>query len=129
MIIYNLFLDDDPIRIPNKLGWIKLPLVEWTIARNYQQFCDIINKQGCPRIVSFDHDLADVHYGVDWDRRGNDYSGIKEKTGYDCARFLVNYCLNNNQEFPLYYVHSMNPVGRNNIINFIESMKERFNTL
>jgi len=34
---YNLFLDDDPSRIPHKLTWVMLPLVEWTFVRNYDE--------------------------------------------------------------------------------------------
>lgn len=127
--MYNLFLDDDPIRIPNKLGWINLPKVEWEITRSYIGFCETITRRGVPTIVSFDHDLADSHYGHDWNKTSHSYSQVKEKTGYHCAEFLVNYCLSNNLKFPEYYVHSMNPVGRNNIIKFIESIKERFPSL
>jgi hypothetical protein len=37
---------------------------------------------------------------------------------------LVEYCMNNNLEFPDYQVHSMNPIGRENIRSYIESYKK-----
>lgn len=59
-----LFLDD--IRWPieafqytkNEIFWEK----EWSIVRNYQQFVDWIIENGLPKLISFDHDLADEHY-------------------------------------------------------------------
>ena len=47
----------------------------------------------------------------------------KEKTGFDCAKWLVDYCLDNNKSLPLYNIQSANPVGKSNIdsllINYI----------
>lgn len=66
-----------------------------------------------PLFVSFDHDLA------------TDGSG-KESTGYDCAKWLIEKCLNENLPFPDYMVHSMNPIGRENILGIIESFNKSF---
>ena len=47
---------------------------------------------------------------------------IIEKTGYHCAKWLINYCMDNNLELPNeIIIHSMNPYGSENI-------KSLFNT-
>ena len=47
----KLYLDD--VRIPQTEGW--------EIVRNYDDFVKWIEENGLPDIVSFDHDLAEVH--------------------------------------------------------------------
>lgn len=126
---YNLFLDDE--RFPQQVTWVNLPAVEWQIVRNYNEFVETIKRQGAPYHVSFDNDLADEHYSnvLPEDKDGNFKkinASFKEKTGYDCAKFLVNYCRENDIKFPYYTVHSMNPVGKENIIALIESYKRVF---
>lgn len=94
---YNLFLDD--IREP--------PCDDvYVVVRNYDEFVNCILAKGVPDHVSFDHDLSDLHY------QGR--AGV-EKTGYDCAKWLAEHCEQHNFEPPTYAVHSMNPVGANNI--------------
>lgn len=115
-ISYYLFLDD--IRNPSQVTWERLPVTDWVIARNYQQFISIIKMNGLPKFISFDHDLADEHY----DSSKKEY---REKTGYDCAQWLVNYCLDNDVDPCEYVVHSMNPVGKKNI-EFFLSQFSRF---
>ena len=105
---YNIFLDDE--RVPNNVTWIKLPSVDFVVLKSYNEFVDYITKFGVPDFVSFDHDLGLPHYG-------SDYSD--ERTGYDCAKWLRNYCLENNLQFPKYTVHSMNPVGKQRILNLL----------
>lgn len=126
---YNLFLDDE--RIPQIVTWVELPLVEWVIARNYNQFVEIIQKNGLPELVSFDHDLADEHYAEytaahdpkSLTRGRINYDTFKEKTGYDCAKWLAQYCVDNNRPIPQYYTHTMNPIGGANICSILESAK------
>jgi hypothetical protein len=129
--MYNLFLDDE--RKPMDVVWINLPLVNWIIVRNYNEFIRIIIESGLPERVSFDHDLAMEHYpggmGIyEGDPRIKtiklDYDSYKEKTGYHCALFLVNYCIDHNLPLPTYYIHTLNPVGRMNIISVMESAKK-----
>lgn len=118
---YALFLDDE--RIPHKVTWVNLPLVDWTIVRNYQQFVDIITKQGVPKYITFDHDLADSHY-QEIVKTGNfNYENHTEKTGFECAKWLVEYCRQKDLDIPKYWVHSMNPIGRENIIRYLENYK------
>ena len=85
---YNLYLDD--VRFPkDSLKWCKeQPLVEWVIVRNYNQFVEIIKQRGVPNHISFDNDLSDFDAA---NAKTPNYQP-KEKTGYDCAKFLVNYC-------------------------------------
>lgn len=78
--------------------------IEW--VRSYEEFVTWISMYGLPDIISFDHDL------------GVTYTG-QEKTGYDCAKYLVNFCMDNNEKLPRFVVHSANPVGRDNIMKFL----------
>lgn len=112
---YNLFLDD--VRFPRQVTWCALPTYHdphWVIARSYNEFVATILDKGVPAFVAFDHDLADEHYveGFAGTAPRTDY---REKTGYDCAKWLLEYCHERDKEVPLYAVHSMNPVGRQNI--------------
>lgn len=121
---YNLFLDDE--RVPLDVKWIDLPLVNWIIARSFSDFVDIINKNGLPKIISFDHDLADEHYREFINSKNGEfnYNKMKEKTGYDCVKFLIDYCIDNNLDLPEYYIHTMNPIGRENMNSLLESYKK-----
>lgn len=127
---YNLFLDDN--RQPHKVTWVKLPQVHWTIAKSYADFTRIILAKGLPNIITFDHDLADEHYAeYEWAHNDKNlkkgqfqYSKMKEKTGYDCAKWLVEYCMANKLELPTYYIHTMNPIGAKNIKSLFESAKK-----
>ena len=119
---YNLFLDD--IRFPKDVTWVELPLVKWTIVRNYKEFVYTIKINGLPNFVSFDHDLSSMHYTDVFNGSKLNYSAYTEKTGYECAKFLVEYCITNNLKFPNYTIHSMNPIGKQNIISYVESYKK-----
>jgi hypothetical protein len=115
-----LFLDD--IRNPpHAFGYTKeLMFLErqWVIVRNYNEFKNYIEKNGLPKLISFDHDLADTFYETE------ESDGHKEKTGLDCAKWLIDYCLDNNLKCPEYYCHSMNPVGKENILNLLNSFNK-----
>ena len=96
----KLYLDD--VRNPKTNGW--------TIVRNYEEFVKHIEENGLPDEISFDHDL-----------------GEDIKTGYDCAKWLCNYCWTNGIPIPTYNVHSANPVGRDNIIGVLKSFEQKLN--
>lgn len=125
----KLFLDD--IRQPKdachivsnpKIYWDS----DWSTVKNYVEFCEWIKTNGLPDIVSFDHDLADIHYEIDfddWNDSTADQLGVEE-TGLDCAKWMVNYCITNNVTLPEYYVHSANPVGRKNIKSYLDNAKK-----
>ena len=98
---YKLFLDDerDPVG------------EDWVIARSYIHACIGLVEKGFPRFISFDHDLGE---------------GM---TGYDFARELIQYDMAYDEmpeDFD-FYVHSQNPVGKENIEkllnNYLESKK------
>ena len=131
MKTYNLFLDDfrSPVDcsryMPNPGIYLKM---EWVIVRNYDEFVKFISKNGLPSMVSFDHDLADEHYSNDM-YDGNEvynknYETFKEKTGYDCAKWLVDYCMDRDLDLPEYIVHSMNPAGGKNIWEYLEGYRK-----
>ena len=125
----KLFLDD--IRQPKDACYITLnPKIYWEegwdIVKNYVEFCNWIKKNGLPDIVSFDHDLADIHYEVDfndWNDNTSEQLGVEE-TGLDCAKWLVTYCLDKNLKLPTYYVHSANPVGKKNIQSYLDNAQK-----
>jgi hypothetical protein len=123
---YYLFLDDE--RFPQDVTWVKLPPHNWTIVRNYADFVRTIENKGLPVEIAFDHDLGHEHYQAYHTaaKPGHgviDYSSFKEKTGLDCAKWLIEHCNEKNLPFPKYYVHSMNPIGKQNIINAFNSFK------
>ena len=133
---YNLFLDD--IRSLEEAHSYTLfaPFIDehWKIVRNYDQFVSFVKRnferhKAFPKFVAFDHDLADEHYSnamfTDPDKYDGYYDNkFVEKTGLECAKWLIGFCMDNGLEFPDYYVHSMNPVGRQNITSYIENYKK-----
>ena len=130
----RLFLDD--IRTPHDCVSYMKPIDlrymyeddNWDIVRTYDDFVGYIEHFGLPDLISFDHDLADEHYSqsmYDGEFAYNkQYETFKEKTGYDCAKWLCGYCAENGLPLPMYYVHSMNPVGKENILGFFDSYKK-----
>jgi len=98
----KLYLDDE--RTPKGKGFI--------IIRSYNEFVNWIKDNGIPDYISFDHDIAS------YDESGN------EKRGIDAAKFLVEYCLENNVKCPDFNVHSANPVGADNIEKYLFNFKK-----
>ena len=62
--------------------------------------------------LQFDHDL------------GFDKEACAEKSGMDCAKYLVDYCQKHNCDAPLVASQSANPVGRENILDLINNWHE-----
>jgi hypothetical protein len=121
----KLFLDDE--RKPFDVQWIsdvRYYELDWDIVRSYDQFVEYILEKGIPDFVSFDHDLADEHYQALEESEDHQYHATLEKTGYMCAKWLVAHCSDNKIKFPEFKVHSMNPIGKDNIIYYIKSAKE-----
>ncbi len=126
----NLYLDDfripeDSFKYTYNTDYLKL---KWDIVRNYDEFVAYIEKNGMPDLISFDHDLADEHYAPEehWEKydEWKTSQNFKEKTGFDCAKWLIDFCIDNKANLPKIYVHSMNPVGAENIekifLNYIK---------
>lgn len=122
--ITKIYLDD--IRFPHMGN-------HWIILRSYNDFVDWIQKNGLPDEISFDHDLASEHYDdyladENWFKTKEEiielmYDSYTEKTGYDAARWLCDYCEKSGKPLPKCYVHSANPVGAENILKYINNYK------
>lgn len=127
---YHLFLDDG--RQPKDVKWIELPPLNWVVVTDYDEFVRTIKEKGIPATVSFDHDLCQEHYDeytVAHDERMLSYGKIRydvftEKTGFDCAKFLAELCVEKGVPIPLYYIHTLNPIGRQNIFSIMESARK-----
>lgn len=106
---------------------------DWNIVRTYDEFVNWIKQNGLPDLISFDHDLADEHIQYYFDNGGHhnppnpQETTFTEKTGYDCAKWLVDYCVENNKSLPDYLVHSANPVGSLNILTYLNNAKKYTN--
>ncbi len=117
---YNLFLDDErqpeslEVLLPPQLYNLAIDL-NWTIVRNYDEFVEMVNMRGLPNIMSLDHDLGHCKNDIEYD--------FEEKTGMDCVKYLVNYCMDNDLEVPLYMIHSMNEVGAANMNFYLSNYK------
>ena len=82
------------------------PSPEYKVIRSYDEFVDYFMSVGNMtrmHIVSFDHDLG------------------PGKNGYDCAKWLVNWCMEHGYGVPTYTIHSANPVGAENIKSVFET--------
>lgn len=131
---YKLFLDD--IReIKDVCGYIKNEIYldeDWVIVRDYNEFVDKISTDGMPFLISFDHDLSKEHYNplmYEGETYNELYDQFKEKTGFDCAKWLIDFCMDNKIKLPDFMVHSMNPVGGNNIKGLLENYRKHENEL
>ena len=119
----KLYLDD--IRTPKSEGW--------DIVRSYEDFVNYIEQNGIPDEVSFDHDLSREHTKYYFDNGGHDNPpdplGVefKEKTGYDAAKWLCDYCWTNGIPLPKWNIHSANPVGSDNIKFLLNSFEKKLN--
>lgn len=107
-----LWLDDirDPLIFSVKYG-IKSDEIIW--VKNYYDFIDWINTNGLPGMIAFDHDLGDV--------------SDNEKTGFSAAKWLVEYCLDNDKELPEWVILSANTVGAKNIKCLLTNFKKYYN--
>ena len=107
---YKLYLDD--IRYPDLHP-------DWRIARNFHDAVWYCKNYGRPYHISFDHDLAFEHYINDQSPMGRP----REFTGYDFAKWFCQWIMDNNVSLKgfTYAVHSANPVGAENIRNYMEN--------
>ena len=127
MTSYNLFLDDvrEPMDAFMYTHDKSYAVLDWIVVRNYDEFVRCIETMGVPSFVSFDHDLADIHYKH---QSNISYDDFQEKTGYHCARWLIDYCLDNEISIPdVIEIHSMNPVGKMNIQSLFNTYNKIYN--
>jgi hypothetical protein len=112
-----LYLDD--VRIPTEGNW--------EIVRNYDEFVAHIKLNGLENyeVISLDHDLGESamqeYYTNVKPNYELDYKRIEEKTGMDCARFLVAESITKQIPLPQIYVHSANPIGTHNILGYVNN--------
>jgi hypothetical protein len=112
----GLFLDDE--RKVSQVTWVKYPNdIQWTVVRSYDAFVDAVKQYHAAGytydVFSFDHDLSFDHYTDVGDKI--DYNK-REKTGYHAAVWLTHfYDSNRIDKEPEFYIHTMNPVGKDNI--------------
>ena len=113
-----LWLDD--LRNPYLNSEGLVPKVEGTLiwVRDFNEFTTWLLRNGVPAVVSFDHDLHPEHYTPPYlwadyqaSKAYQDAKPYKERTGLDCAEWLVEFCKATNSTLPKWYVHSANPVG------------------
>ena len=129
-----LWLDD--IRDPNDNIWwnwiakegVNLTHFNLVWVKSYDEFTKWIKFNGLPEVICFDHDLGE---DVAQDRvsRGMSKRGarkLKRETlsGFDCTKWLVEYCLDKQMPFPEYRIQSANPVGAENIRGLIENFRK-----
>ena len=129
----RIYLDD--VRTPIEKHWI--------VVRNYDQFVTQVRLNGLENIetISFDHDLGETameeYYKNVSPNYELNYENILEKTGMDCAKWLIDYYYDNYHvdgelisraskkelgiSFPTCYVHSANPIGSANIMGYINN--------
>lgn len=121
----NIFLDDygqpqDAFKYTRNECYL---INKWVTVKNYDKFVKAIDyhtEMGIKiRLISFDHDLADAHYG----NGPIDYDNVKEKTGFHCAKYVIDNCMNHGLALPAYLCHSMNPVGKENIISILDQYR------
>ncbi len=115
-----IFLDDEriPQFIHNKIP--DFDRYDWVVIRNYFEFVDFVDKNIQEiELVSFDHDIDSF-----------DDSG-KEWNGKDAADYLLDVCIDNGIDLPDFIVHSMNPIGKRNIIglykNYLDKVEKKVN--
>lgn len=97
-----IWLDDE--RDPADRRWhstfpIDSEQIVW--IKSFSSFVDEIIRNGLPAAICFDHDLGEGGSGM------------------DAAKWLTEYCLDNRVPLPIYEVHSMNPVGKENIVSLL----------
>jgi len=116
----QIYLDD--VRTP-------LPTTgDWVVVRNYDEFVAKVTEIGLKniRMVSLDHDLGDSAM-AEWGRNVYhnyilDYNNITEKTGMDCAKWLVQQWMDGEPVVRV-LVHSANAIGSANIMGYINNYK------
>jgi hypothetical protein len=114
----KIYLDD--VRTPIENGW--------TVVRDYEQFVSTVIYHGLENIelISLDHDLGDTamkewHTNV-YHNYKLDYNNITEKTGMDCAKWLVNQWMDGQPVVDV-FTHSANAIGSANIMGYINNYR------
>jgi hypothetical protein len=135
----KIYLDD--FRVPLNGAHDPMPEYgDWILVKNYQEFVGVVSAKGLNNIavISLDHDLDESamreYYNNVSPNYTLDYNNIVEKTGLDCAKWLISSYYEKSQTsqgrsekrksgitFPQIYVHSANPIGSANIMGYINN--------
>ena len=114
----SLYLDD--VRTPTDDSW--------QVVRNYNQFISHVRLNGLENyeVISLDHDLGEEAMNEFYNNalpnfKLNYDNILNEKTGYDCAKWLVAESMTTKIPLPQIYVHSANPIGSANIMGYINN--------
>jgi hypothetical protein len=131
-----------PIPVRIYLDDVRTPMDEsaWIVVRNYEEFVATVQEIGLEKIhtISLDHDLGEAAMSEYFNNVSPnyklDYANIDEKTGMDCAKWLISHYYENyvTQEarsekkasgivFPTVYTHSANPIGSANIMGYVNN--------
>ena len=116
----------DDVRTPTQgVGEDNQP---WVVVRSYDEFVEKVNEIGLENIqsISLDHDLGDTAVS-EWKNNVYhnyklDYDNITEKTGYDCAKWLVEQWMDNKPVVTV-MTHSANAIGSANIMGYINNYR------
>jgi hypothetical protein len=104
----KLFLDDERFP-PNEPGWI--------VSRQFGDFCmQLFAYSHAIEVISFDHDLG----GMTDDEN-------REMNGLYCAKWMINGIMDGKLTLPRLSeirIHSMDPVGRVNILDFLQAAQK-----
>ena len=129
-----IYLDD--VRTPNEPKWI--------VVRDMIDFARVVGNIGLENVavISLDHDLGPTavheYFSNVSPNYVLDYGNIREHTGLDCAKWLVDEFYRRNPEwldlpredkrdedtvfpFPKVFTHSANPIGSANIMGYINN--------
>lgn len=125
---HAIYLDD--IRTPAN------NIYDWVVVRNYTEFVNKITELGLENIelISLDHDLGEAAMA---DYFLNQYEGemkidyekiaaANEKTGMDCAKWLVEKWMDNPELACQVSVHSANEVGSLNMMSLLNSFYKSY---
>ena len=106
----------------NEMTWVlfiddeRFPVDETNvIARSVEQAIALMDTNGCPHTIHFDHDLGD-----------------DVPTGMDLAKYIVEKDLDMNHQFIpqgfQFFIHSQNPQGERNIRGLLEPFLKMFHS-
>lgn len=129
-----LWLDDYRDPFDKEIDWmIFSPIgrdveIHWVLS--YLEFVQWIKQHGLPDAICFDHDLGGdikqnlIKQGYSKRKAKEIRKNMELPNGYDCAKWLVDYCLDNNLNIPAFNIQSANPVGKENIQKLLESFNK-----
>ena len=129
-----LWLDDWRNPWDEEIDWMVFsPIgrdVDVVWVKSYKQFTEWITTHGLPDAICFDHDLGKLTE-VEMRKLGYSKKEAREKknmelSGYDCAKWLVDYCMEKNTDIPVFNIQSSNGAGKLNIESYLNNYRKVF---